>query len=114
MGTQVPMLYSAQLCYSLVRAEELSQGEVHTHQLRGEGAATSPLAPSPRRHRVGLASLVRLSCEAPCAPSPQELFHYVVRLRPDHMFTQPLPVAINMSFARWPKVRRTVRGGGEG
>ena len=27
MGTQIPMLYSAQLCYSTIRAYELSRGE---------------------------------------------------------------------------------------
>ena len=58
MGTQVPMLYSAQLCYGLVRAFELQRND--------------------------------------------ERFDYVVRLRPDHLFLQPLPAALNMSFSRWP------------
>eukprot|EP00966_Prymnesium_polylepis_P166920 3858582-Prymnesium_polylepis.1 len=59
MGTQIPMLYSAQLCYSLVRAYELSRGEVS--------------------------------------------FDYVVRLRPDHLFVQPLEVGLNLSYAHWPR-----------
>ena len=32
MGTQVPMLYAVQLCYSLVRAHELTRGEVRSHR----------------------------------------------------------------------------------
>ena len=55
MGTQIPMLYSAQLCYSLVRTYELQRG--------------------------------------------QDSFDYVVRLRPDHLFVQPLEVGLNLSCA---------------
>lgn len=101
-STDIPALYGMQ-----ARAASAAAPRAHPTLIASRLPCAQLCFSLVRQHEIA-----RCAANARCArTSSDEKFDFILRVRPDHLFMRPLPVALGLNVSSWPLTRLVTFGG---